>query len=207
MPTRATASPPDAKLDPKTKILALLHEHRAMSVATVRPDGWPQATMVGFVHDDLTLYFVVARISQKLANIAIDPRISIALGHDSADRLRGLSMAAHAAEVADLAEIDLLNALLLRRYPGQRRFSPREASTAVLRATPIMISIIDLPKSHGEPELVQVSDETTVHHVHNEATRTFGHPGQAKAGAAGSQTVLVRYTHRSRDEHRPNAPL
>jgi general stress protein 26 len=206
MPTRATAQLLDAKLDPKTKILELLHEHRAMSVATVRPDGWPQATMVGYVHDDLTLYFVVARISQKLANIAIDPRISIALGHDTPNRLRGLSMAAHAAEVTDLAEIDLLNALLLKRYPGQRRFSPREASTAVLRAAPIMISIIDLPKSPGEPELLQVGDETTVHHVQNAATKTFGHPAMAKAGAASRQTVLVRYTHRSSDEHRPGAP-
>src|ERR1700722_15178073 len=45
MPTRATALLLDGKLDPKTKILELLSEHRVMSVATVRPDGWPQATL------------------------------------------------------------------------------------------------------------------------------------------------------------------
>ena len=150
MRTRATASPLEAKVDPKTKILALLNEHRVMSVATVRPDGWPQATMVGYVHDDLTLYFVVARTSQKLANIAREPRISIALGHDTPDRLQGLSMAAHAAEVTELPEIDLLNALLRERCPEQSQFSPRETSTAILRAAPIMTSIIDLAKSPGD---------------------------------------------------------
>ena len=82
----------------KAKIVELLNENRVMTVATLRPDGWPQATMVGVVHDDLTLYFAVARTSQKLANIRRDPRVSIALGHEELSRLRGLSMAAHAAE-------------------------------------------------------------------------------------------------------------
>ncbi|HKP80094.1 MAG TPA: pyridoxamine 5'-phosphate oxidase family protein, partial [Phenylobacterium sp.] len=44
----------------KPLILKVLDEHRTMAVATVRPDGWPQATIVGYVHDDLTLYFVVS---------------------------------------------------------------------------------------------------------------------------------------------------
>jgi general stress protein 26 len=192
------------KLDPKPKILELLDENRVMSVATVRHDGWPQATMVGYVHDDLTLYFAVARISQKLANIKREPRISIALGHDAPNRLRGLSMAAHAAEVSDLAEIDHLNALMLERYPEQNRFSPREASSAVLRATPIVVSIIDLAKSPGEPELVQVSTEATVHQIRNTAAYT-GRPG-AGAGSLQDEAVLVQYVRSNGDEHRPGAP-
>lgn len=39
------------------KILALLDEHRIMTIATLRPDGWPQATTVGYGNDGLTLYF------------------------------------------------------------------------------------------------------------------------------------------------------
>ena len=49
----------------KNKVLRLLDEHQFMAVATLRGDGWPQATMVGYVHDDLTLYFAVALASQK----------------------------------------------------------------------------------------------------------------------------------------------
>jgi nitroimidazol reductase NimA-like FMN-containing flavoprotein (pyridoxamine 5'-phosphate oxidase superfamily) len=194
---------PRTGLEPKAEILALLSENRVMCVATLRPDGWPQATMVGYVHDDLTLYFVVARISQKLANIAREPRISIALGHDRPDRLRGLSMAARAAEVTELAEIDHLNALVLERYPGQVMFSPRETSTAVLRATPEVISVIDLPKGPGEPELVRVNDETSVSRIPNAAT--FGWSGRAREPAGAS--VGVQYTHARQGEYRPGAPL
>ena len=41
----------------KSKILELLDQHRLMTVATNKP-GWPQATTVGYVNDDLTLYFL-----------------------------------------------------------------------------------------------------------------------------------------------------
>ena len=40
----------------KRTILALLEEHRIMTIATLRPDGWPQATTVGYVNEGLTLY-------------------------------------------------------------------------------------------------------------------------------------------------------
>ena len=65
-------------------------------------------------------------------------------------------MAARAAEVTDLAEIERLNAMVLERYPEQCMFSPRETSVAVLRAMPIVVSVIDLARAPGEPELVKI---------------------------------------------------
>jgi nitroimidazol reductase NimA-like FMN-containing flavoprotein (pyridoxamine 5'-phosphate oxidase superfamily) len=191
---------PAAKLEPKAEILALLQENLVMCVATVRPDGWPQATMVGYVHDDLTLYFAVARISQKLANIQREPRVSIALGHQTPNRLRGLSMAARAAEVTDLAEIEHLNALMRERYPDQTVFSPREISSAVVRVSPTVVSIIDLPRGPGEPELVEVGGGTLTHHLQN----TAAFPGGA---AVGGKTVTVQFARASPDRYRPGAPL
>lgn len=47
-----------------------------MTMATIRPDGWPQATMVGYVNDGYLLYCFVARNTQKFANVERDPRIS-----------------------------------------------------------------------------------------------------------------------------------
>lgn len=35
----------------RRRILALLDEHRIMTVATLRPDGWPQATTVGYANE------------------------------------------------------------------------------------------------------------------------------------------------------------
>jgi hypothetical protein len=34
------------------KILTLLDQHRIMTLATVRPDGWPQATTVGYANEN-----------------------------------------------------------------------------------------------------------------------------------------------------------
>ena len=46
-------------------ILDLLHRHNVLTLATVREDGWPQATTVGYVHDGLTLYVGCGADSQK----------------------------------------------------------------------------------------------------------------------------------------------
>ena len=121
--------------------------------------------MVGFVHDDLMLYFAIARSSQKFANIQRDPRVSIAIGQDRAAKIEGLSMAARVAEVSDLDEIARLNRLISRRYPEQAVFAPREASSAVMRATPLVISVIDLTKGPGAPTLVEVARQTLVHRL------------------------------------------
>jgi nitroimidazol reductase NimA-like FMN-containing flavoprotein (pyridoxamine 5'-phosphate oxidase superfamily) len=47
----------------RTKILTLLDQHRIMTIATLRPDGWPQATTVGYANEGLTLYFLCLRDS------------------------------------------------------------------------------------------------------------------------------------------------
>jgi nitroimidazol reductase NimA-like FMN-containing flavoprotein (pyridoxamine 5'-phosphate oxidase superfamily) len=89
------------------KILDLLDQHRIMTVATNRPDGWPQATTVGYVNDGLTIYFLCSPQSQKAANLARDTRISLTIDHDVSDpmAITGLSMAAQAQPVTDPTEV------------------------------------------------------------------------------------------------------
>src|SRR6187200_2610690 len=69
----------------KMKIQTLLDQHRIMTVATLRPDGWPQATTVGYVNEGLTLYFLCGLDSQKAKNLAQDDRISLTIDHDTPD--------------------------------------------------------------------------------------------------------------------------
>jgi hypothetical protein len=38
----------------RQKIWALLDQHRIMTLATLRPDGWPQATTVGYANEGLS---------------------------------------------------------------------------------------------------------------------------------------------------------
>jgi general stress protein 26 len=156
----AQLSPEATSSELKRDVLAILDENRVMTVATARPDGWPQATMVGFIHDALTLYFAVAQDSQKLANIKRDPRVSIALGRESPDRIRGLSMAATAREVEDLGEVARLNELIIERYPGEVVFAPRRHAIAVICARPQIISFVDQGKGPGAPLLLRVDEDT-----------------------------------------------
>src|SRR4030095_15399079 len=103
----------------RRKILALLDQHRIMTVATLRPDGWPQATTVGYVNEGLTLYFLCGLDSQKARNIARDDRISLTIDHDTANlmAITGLSMAARARPVTDREEAEKVLRMLPLKYP------------------------------------------------------------------------------------------
>jgi hypothetical protein len=99
----------------------LLDQQRIMTVATLRPDGWPQATTVGYVNEDLTLYFLCALDSQKAANLARDDRVSLTIDRDTPQvmEITGLSMAAHAQAVVDPAEAGKVLRMLPLKYPEQ----------------------------------------------------------------------------------------
>ena len=49
----------------KQKILALLDQLRIMTIVTLRPDGWPQATTVGYVNEGFTLYFLCGLAARR----------------------------------------------------------------------------------------------------------------------------------------------
>lgn len=141
-------------------ILGLLSAHRLMTVATLRPDGWPQATTVGYASNGLTLYFLCASNSQKAANIARDNRISLAIDSDTDDpfAIKGLSMAARAGPVSDQQEIGKVLDLLGEKYPEYRKLPGTDVSLAtVMRVRPEVISILDYSKGFGHSDLVTVS--------------------------------------------------
>jgi nitroimidazol reductase NimA-like FMN-containing flavoprotein (pyridoxamine 5'-phosphate oxidase superfamily) len=143
----------------KTKILSLLDEHRIMTLATLRPDGWPQATTVGYVNEGLTLYFLCGLDSQKSANLARDNRVSLTIDHDTPDlmAITGLSMAAHAEEVTDRAEAEKILRMLPLKYPDSPPLPvpmPTPDQIRIFRLTPKVISVLDYTKGFGHTDLV-----------------------------------------------------
>ncbi|QUD86092.1 pyridoxamine 5'-phosphate oxidase family protein [Phenylobacterium montanum] len=141
------------------KIVSLLDEHRTMRIATLRPDGWPQTTSVGYANDGLTLYFLCAKDSQKAANLAHDDRVSLAIDDDPAQvmRIKGVSMAAHARRVTDEAEGAKAIALLFARYPAQEGVTfalPSPADVAIFRVTPTVVSMLDYALGFAHTDLV-----------------------------------------------------
>ena len=143
----------------KSKILELLDQHRLMTLATNRPDGWPQATTVGYVNDGLTIYFLCSPQSQKAANLARDSRVSLTIDHDTSDpmAITGLSMAAQAQSVSDPTEVAKAMNLLQTRYPEYAAFPmPIPKEIAVYRVLPKVISVLDYSKEFGHADLVTV---------------------------------------------------
>lgn len=141
------------------KILTLLDQHRIMTVATLRPDGWPQATTVGYVNEGLTIYFLCGLDSQKAKNLARDDRISLTIDHDTADlmAITGLSMAAHAYAVTDRAEADKVLRMLPLKYPDAPPLPmkmPSADEVRLFRVVPTVISVLDYSKGFGHTDLV-----------------------------------------------------
>lgn len=143
------------------RIVDLLDSHRVMTIATLRPDGWPQATVVGYVNEGLTLYFLCGLDSQKAANIARDERVSITVASDPDDvmRITGLSMAARAQPVLDPVEAARIIALLPSRYPMQTVPLPFPMPTPeqvrIVRVQPTVVSVLDYTQGFGHTDLVE----------------------------------------------------
>lgn len=142
------------------KAVSILDENRIMAISTIRPDGWPQTTMVGYANEDILIYFVVSRQSQKFANIGRDDRVSLVVGRDFHDpaTIKALSIAAHASEVRDAKQRKRAVEMLLDRHPGLRRLEPPDPShSAVMRAYPEIITILDYSKGFGHADVLTVS--------------------------------------------------
>jgi len=143
----------------RAQILSLIQEHRIMSIATLRADGWPQVTTVGYANDDLALYFLCGPDSQKALNLARDNRVSLTIDHDTPQvmEIKGLSMAGRAEVVTDRAEGEKALALLLSRYPqqaGPQLPLPKPDDVQIFRVNPTVISVLDYSKGFGHTDLV-----------------------------------------------------
>lgn len=163
----------------KQTIVGLLDGHRVLTLATVRADGYPHATMIGYVNDGLVIYSFVSRDGQKAKNLARDPRVSAALGSDTRKPLdiKGLSLAGRAVLVDDKAEVAHARALWLKRYPEHKVLpAPNPAEVALLRVTPEVVSVIDYSRGFGHSDLVRLSDSDHNEIVESRRHHWAGHP-------------------------------
>ena len=141
------------------KAVQILDQYRLMALATLRADGWPQATMVNYANDGLLLYFIISKNSQKYANINRDSRVSIVIGRDfdnPAD-IKALSIAANASEIRDPAQRERAIHLVLERHPGLAKFGGLDLKqSAVMRAYCSIVTILDYSKGFGHADLLTV---------------------------------------------------
>ena len=148
-------------MDPglREEILSILKGAGEMTIATVRPDGYPQATMVNYVSDGLVIYFGCAAESQKARNIACNDKVSltVALPYFSWEEIRGLSIGGRAVPVTDPQEISRVSELMLRKFPQILRYAlAGKKGVFLVRITPEVISILDYRKGFGHTDFVKL---------------------------------------------------
>ena len=141
--------------------IEILNSHRTMAISTVRPDGWPQTTIVGYANDGWTVYFLIYRSSQKFANVKRDDRTSIAVGGDPnhLSDIKAVYAGAHASEVTDRSERELAWTLLMQRHPNLADFGPPdETETALMRAECKYVSVLDYSQGIGHAQSLTVGN-------------------------------------------------
>jgi len=139
-------------------ILKLLKQHNIMSLATVRADGYPQTTTVGYANDGLDLYFCCYSLSQKVRNLKRSPKVSLTIDHDTRNwvRIKGLSMGARARVLSKPGDVTRALKLLARKFPEMRKLTADDlAETAFVKVTPKVISVLDYTKGFGHTDLVR----------------------------------------------------
>jgi nitroimidazol reductase NimA-like FMN-containing flavoprotein (pyridoxamine 5'-phosphate oxidase superfamily) len=136
-----------------------------MAISTVRPDGWPQTTIVGYANQGWTVYFAIWRASQKFANIAKDDRVSIAISSEprSVGEIKAVFAGAHASEVTDEGERVIAWRLLAERHPNLAEFGPpQESEEALMRADCKFVSVLDYSKGIGHSEALIVGEDQSL---------------------------------------------
>ena len=143
----------------REEILSILKSAGEMTIATVRPDAYPQATTVNYVSDDLIVYFGCAAESQKARNIACNSKVSLTVTLPSFnwEEIRGLSIGGRAAPVTDPKEINHVSELMLRKFPQILRYAlTGKKGVFLVRITPEVISVLDYRKGFGHTDLVKL---------------------------------------------------
>ncbi|HXI87729.1 MAG TPA: pyridoxamine 5'-phosphate oxidase family protein [Parvularculaceae bacterium] len=146
-------------MDPETRkvILSILKDAKDITVATNRPDGFPQATVVSFVHSNDVIYFGCGAHSQKARNIDRDNRVSITATppYGESPTIRGLSIGGRARRVGAGPERYRVIELIKKRFPHIVDYvkSGDCNDIALFRVEPEVISIIDYARGFGHAEL------------------------------------------------------
>lgn len=143
----------------RRQIISIIDDVDDMTIATVREDGYPQATTVSYVNDGLAIYFGTAADCQKTRNIVRNNKVSLTINRDytSWDEIEGLSMAGVATIVDDPAEQKNVADLLFEKFPQLPEYVSSERQDVVLfRVDPTVISLLDYKKGFGHTELLEV---------------------------------------------------
>lgn len=139
-------------------VLELIDKGKDLTLATVRPDGYPQATTVSYANDGMTIYVGVGKDSQKVNNIRSNNKVSLTINADYEDwnHIKGISLGGVAEILNDAEQIKHAAECMIKRFPQLAEWSSSEqGDVAFLKIQPQVISVLDYQKGFGHTELVR----------------------------------------------------
>lgn len=147
------------------EIVAILREGKDLTIATLMPDGAPQATTVSYASDGTAVYFGCGAASRKAQNLAADPRVAATVNLPYQDwmQIRGLSFSGRAERLTGPDDISHASLLFLEKFPEVAQYAaPADASGApadivFFRIRLEMVSILDYRQGFGHTEMVRMS--------------------------------------------------
>lgn len=145
--------------------ISILNAHQTMAISTVRPDGWPQTTIVGYANRGFEIIFLIYRTGQKWSNIQHDDRISIAVASEPLElaSLQAVYAGAHASEIVDEQERQEAWYQLMQRHANLAGAKIPEASEGVfMRAKCKYVSVLDFTQGPGHREQFTLDDQGRV---------------------------------------------
>ena len=171
--------------------IAILNANRIMAISTVRPDGWPQTTVVGYANRGFDIYFLIFRGSQKYANIQRDNRVSIAVAPEPAEleQLKAVYAGLTVREITDTQEQIEAWRLLMERHSNLAGFKIPASNQAVFMGGRCKhVSVLDFSEGAGHREQLTVDDngaltkeDRTKDEWGTSAAETFDHEGMGLA--------------------------
>jgi uncharacterized protein YhbP (UPF0306 family) len=147
--------------DLKHDMAAILLEGKDMTLATLDPDGAPQATTVSYATDGEAIFFGCAESSRKAQNLARDHRVAITVNLPYQDwaQIRGVSLSGRARQLTDGDDIARAGVLFMAKYPEIAQYvSAPGDELALFRVQPEIVSILDYRKGFGRTELLRLDD-------------------------------------------------
>ncbi|MEJ1970381.1 MAG: pyridoxamine 5'-phosphate oxidase family protein [Rhizomicrobium sp.] len=142
------------------KIRRIIAEGNDMTIATIREDGFPQATTVSYIGDGIDICFGTGADSQKAKNIGRCNKVSLTINLPYADweHIAGISAAGIAQRVTDAAELGRFGALTFAKFPQVLKYVPQggNAALAVFRIRLSVASLLDYTQGFGHTEFADL---------------------------------------------------
>ena len=145
--------------DLKQDMASILLEGKDMTLATLQPDGAPQATTVSYASDGEAVFFGCAGNSRKAQNLAHDHRVALTINLPYQDwsQIRGVAISGRARRISDTDEIGRVGLLFMAKYPEIAQYvSTPGDELALFRVEPQIVSILDYGKGFGHTDLLRL---------------------------------------------------